>query len=69
MIAAVILVLVLVMPDRSVEAITRTMPSLSACEHALQVYLTPHPSLTPDALVRERRSGRCLTVPVHGRDA
>lgn len=71
MFAGVVLLLVLIAPDRSLHAMTQVMPSLEACEDAKSEYLAGEPDahdIRPEQ-GSNFRSALCITVPLEGRDA
>lgn len=71
MIAGVLLLVVLVLPDRSLVSATFQMPSVLECHKARLRYLSgpvdAHEIPETDAL--QFRSALCVTVPMPGRDA
>lgn len=68
MIAGVVLVLVLVMPDLSLRTAAFLMPSRAVCEAAQQAYLAGDPG-RHETPAKATRAALCAGVPVSGQDA
>lgn len=66
MIAGVVLVLVLVMPDLSLRTAAYPMPSAAACEAARWAYLASDPG-RHETPAKATRAALCAGVPVSGR--
>jgi hypothetical protein len=71
MIAGVVLLLVLIQPDRTLASATVPMASIDACLKARDAYLAGPPDAheIQDAEPLQFRSALCVTVPMPGRDA